>query len=114
MKGLEVRHALIIGAGPAGTVAALGLQKAGWEPEIYEAYDRSAGLSQGVFLTVAVNGLDALSAIGADHAVRELGFPTGRIRFLSGAGKDLGALPIGPRLGRVWWLGLRGWRSASL
>jgi len=98
MKGLEVRHALIIGAGPAGTVAALGLQKAGWEPEIYEAYDRSAGLSQGVFLTVAVNGLDALSAIGADHAVRELGFPTGRIRFLSGAGKDLGALPIGPRL----------------
>ena len=93
-----MRRALIIGAGPAGTVAGLALQRAGWEPEIFEAYDRSAGLSQGVFLTVAVNGLDALAAIGADDAVRELGFPTGRIRFLSGTGKELGALPIGPRL----------------
>jgi FAD-dependent urate hydroxylase len=91
-------RAVIVGAGPAGTAAALALQRAGWEPEVFEAYDRSAGLDQGVFLTVAVNGLDALSAIGADAAVRELGFPTGRIRFQSGTGKDLGTLPIGPRL----------------
>ena len=91
-------RAVVIGAGPAGTVAALALQEAGWEPAIYEAYERSAGLSQGVFLTIAVNGLDALSVIGADDVVRELGFPTGNIRFSSGSGKDLGALPIGPRL----------------
>lgn len=86
------------GAGPPSAVAALALQKGAWEPELHEAYERSAGLGQGVFLTIAVNGLDALAAVGADEAVRELGFPTGAIRFLSGTGKELGALPIGPRL----------------
>lgn len=95
--------ALVIGAGPAGTVAALALERAGFEVAIYEAYERSAGLEQGAFLTMAVNGLAALSVIGADEAVGELGFPTGAIRFLSGTGRQLGALPIGPRLadGRV-------------
>jgi FAD-dependent urate hydroxylase len=91
-------RALIIGAGPAGTVAAIALAKAGWEPVIYEAYQYSAGLDQGVFLTLAVNGLDALAAVDADGPIRELGFPTGKIRFFSGTGKPLGAMAIGPVL----------------
>lgn len=91
-------RALIIGAGPAGTVAAIALAKAGWEPVIYEAYQHSAGLDQGVFLTLAVNGLDALAAVDAAGPVRELGFPTGKIRFFSGTGKALGAMAIGPVL----------------
>jgi FAD-dependent urate hydroxylase len=91
-------RAMIIGAGPAGTVAAIALAKAGWEPVIYEAYDHSAGLDQGVFLTLAVNGLDALAAVDADEPVRALGFPTGKIRFFSGTGKPLGAMAIGPVL----------------
>jgi FAD-dependent urate hydroxylase len=93
-----VPRGLIIGAGPAGAVAAIALAKAGWEPVIYEAYQHSAGLDQGVFLTLAVNGLDALAAVNADGPVRELGFPTGKIRFSSGTGKALGALAIGPVL----------------
>lgn len=48
---------------------------------------------------MAVNGLDALRAVGAAEAVEGLGFPTGRIRFSSGTGKPLGAMPIGPTLG---------------
>ena len=91
-------RALITGAGPAGTAAAIALVKAGWEPVIYEAYEHSAGLDQGVFLTLAVNGLDALSAVDADGTVRDLGFPTGKIRFFSGTGKSLGAMAIGPVL----------------
>lgn len=91
-------RAMIIGSGPAGTVAAIALAKAGWEPVIYEAYQHSAGLGQGVFLTLAVNGLDALAAAGADAPVRALGFPTGKIRFFSGTGKALGAMAIGPVL----------------
>jgi FAD-dependent urate hydroxylase len=91
-------RALITGAGPAGTVAAIALAKAGWEAVIYEAYDHSAGLDQGVFLTLAVNGLDALAAVDADGPVRELGFPTGKIRFFSGTGKPLGAMAMGPVL----------------
>jgi FAD-dependent urate hydroxylase len=90
--------ALIIGAGVAGTVAALALQRAGWDVVIYEAYSESAGLDQGVFLTLAVNGLDALEAVGAAGVVANLGFPTGKIRFASSNGKELGAMAIGPVL----------------
>jgi len=88
--------ALVIGAGPAGTTTAIALHRIGWDVEVHEAYAHSSGLAQGVFLTVAVNGLDALAAMGADDAARDLGFPTGSIRFLSGTGRDLGAMPIGP------------------
>lgn len=91
-------RAIIVGAGVAGTVAALALQKAGWEPVVYEAYDFSAGLDQGVFLTLAVNGLDALAAVDASAVVKQLGFPTGKIAFANGSGRSLGAMDIGPRL----------------
>jgi FAD-dependent urate hydroxylase len=91
-------RALIIGGGIAGTTAALALHKAGVEPVVYEAYAQSAGLDQGVFLTIAVNGLDALAAIDAAGPVRELGFPTGKIRFANGRGRELGAMAIGPKL----------------
>lgn len=89
---------LIAGGGVAGTVAALAAAKAGLEPVIYEAYERSAGLAHGVYLTVAVNGMDALRAVDADHVVTSAGFPSAQIRFFSGTGKPLGALPIGPVL----------------
>lgn len=89
---------LIIGGGVAGTVAALAAQKAGLEPELFEAYDHSAGLDHGVYLTVAVNGLDALRAVDAHHVVLDEGFPTGRIRFRSGTGKQLGSITLGPTL----------------
>jgi 2-polyprenyl-6-methoxyphenol hydroxylase-like FAD-dependent oxidoreductase len=93
-----MQRALIIGAGVGGTVAALAFQRGGWEPVVYEAYDHSAGLDQGVFLTVAVNGFDALRAVDAAGVVGELGFPTGRMHFASGRGKPLGSMPIGPVL----------------
>jgi FAD-dependent urate hydroxylase len=92
------RTALVIGAGVAGSVAAIALIEAGWQVEVFESYEHSAGLAQGAFLTLAVNGIDALRAVRADHVVRDLGFSTGRIRFLSGRGKDLGAMAIGPVL----------------
>jgi FAD-dependent urate hydroxylase len=91
-------RAAIIGAGPAGLVSALAMQKAGWEAQVFEAYEESAGLNQGVFLTLAVNGMDALRAVDAQEVVAPLGFRTGRIRFLTGTGRDLGAMPIGPTL----------------
>jgi FAD-dependent urate hydroxylase len=91
-------RAVIIGAGPAGLVSALAMQKGGWDAQVFEAYEESAGLNQGVFLTLAVNGMDALRAVDAQHVVGPLGFRTGRIRFLTGTGRDLGATPIGPTL----------------
>ncbi len=89
---------LIIGGGVAGTAAALAADKAGLEPRLFEAYDESAGLEHGVFLTVAANGMDALRAVDAHHVVLDAGFPSGRIRFHSGTGKHLGSIPLGPAL----------------
>jgi 2-polyprenyl-6-methoxyphenol hydroxylase-like FAD-dependent oxidoreductase len=91
-------RALIIGGGVAGTVAAMALHKAGWEPVVYEAYQESAGLEQGSYLTVAVNGLDALRAVDAHAVVTGAGFPSGKIEFYSAAGKRLGAMAMGPVL----------------
>ena len=96
-----MRKAVVIGAGPAGTASALALRRAGWDVEVFEAYSASAGLGQGAFLTMAVNGLNALSAIGIDDAVRDLGFVTRKIRFTSGTGKELGSMPLGPRVDRA-------------
>jgi FAD-dependent urate hydroxylase len=92
------RKALIIGGGIAGSVTAMALQRAGIGSVIYEAYDTSAGLDAGAFLTVAVNGLDALRTLDAHEPVLAAGFPTRSIEFFSGTGKRLGEVPIGGTL----------------
>ncbi len=91
------RHALIIGGGIAGPVTAMALQRAGIQATIYEAYPSGAGAA-GAFLTIAVNGLDALRTLGLHRPVMDAGFPTGRIEFVSGTGKRLGQVPIGATL----------------
>src|SRR4051812_16288999 len=88
-----------MGAGVAGTVAAMAAQKAGLEPVVYEAYDESAGLEHGIYLGVAVNGLAALKLVDAHQVVLKAGFPSGRMNFFSGTGKKLGEMAMGPALG---------------
>jgi FAD-dependent urate hydroxylase len=92
------KKALIIGGGIAGPVTAMALQRADIDSVVYEAYDTSAGLDAGAFLTVAVNGLDALRSLGAHEPVLAAGFPTRSIEFFSGTGKRLGEVPIGGTL----------------
>jgi 2-polyprenyl-6-methoxyphenol hydroxylase-like FAD-dependent oxidoreductase len=90
---------LIIGGGIAGTITAIALHEVGHEPTLFEAYDRSAeGI--GAFLTVAVNGLDALAPLGLKEVVEQAGFPTPRMTLSLGNGTRLteftaGALPDG-------------------
>jgi 2-polyprenyl-6-methoxyphenol hydroxylase-like FAD-dependent oxidoreductase len=92
------KKALIIGGGIAGPVTAMALQRAGIEPIVYEAYGKDAGIDAGAFLTVAVNGLDALRTLDAHEPVLDAGFPTKNIEFFSGTGKRLGEVPIGGTL----------------
>ena len=89
--------ALIIGGGIAGPVTAMALQRAGIDSVIYESRspEETAG---GAFLTVAVNGLDALRAIDAHRAVSASGFASRTIELQSGTGKRLGAVPMGGEL----------------
>ena len=89
--------ALIIGGGVAGPVAGMALRRAGIDATVYEAYPSGAD-DLGAFLTLQTNGIATLRAIDAHHSVAELGFPTPRMRFFSGTGKELGTVPTGGAL----------------
>lgn len=90
-------EALIIGAGIAGPVAAMALQKAGIAACVVEAHEPANG-DVGSYFTVSPNGLDALRAIDAlPVAVRE-GFPTRRNVMRTSSGGILGSLPLGAPL----------------
>ncbi|MEQ1502499.1 MAG: FAD-dependent monooxygenase [Myxococcota bacterium] len=89
-------HAVVIGAGIAGPVVAMALQRIGVECTVYE---RHPGPSEGVgaFLTVAANGLDALAAIDLHREVAAAGFSTPKMSMWSGTGRRLGTLDHGYR-----------------
>lgn len=86
----KVKTALVVGGGIAGPVAAMALQRAGIEARVYEAYDSTAD-TVGGGLSIAPNGLRALSVIGADEAVRAVGLPMDSIVIHSWTGKRLAA-----------------------
>ncbi|MBT2531014.1 FAD-dependent monooxygenase [Arthrobacter sp. ISL-48] len=92
---------LVIGSGVSGLATALSLHKAGHAAVVFEAY---GGPSDGVggFLTLAVNGFDALETLGLKETAAELGFSTPRMSmYLGSTGRHLidfeygGALPDG-------------------
>lgn len=86
--------AAVIGAGIAGPVTAMSLQKASIEPTLYEAYSGGAD-AVGAFVTIQVNGIDALRAIEADGVIRDHGFDTPTLRFRSGTERELGVAGTG-------------------
>ena len=100
----DTRTALVIGGGIAGPVAAMALQKAGIQATVYEAYTSAAdGVGGG--LSIAPNGLDALSVIGADETVLRIGEPMLGMVIQSGTGKvlgEFGAMPGLPTMQFVW------------
>jgi len=88
-----VTKALIVGAGIAGSAAAMALQRAGIDAEIYEAHPtRADGI--GTFLTLGSNGIAALRCIDADGLAQAVGFATPGIRVCSGTGRYLGVARI--------------------
>lgn len=92
-----MRTALVIGAGVAGPVAAMALQRAGIHAEVFEGHPTGAD-DVGSWLTLQANGIDALRAVDADRRVAALGFPTRSMRFVNGRGRVLGRLGNGPVL----------------
>jgi 2-polyprenyl-6-methoxyphenol hydroxylase-like FAD-dependent oxidoreductase len=89
--------ALVVGAGVAGPVLAMALRKAGIEAELFEGGETGAD-DLGSWLTLQVNGMDALRAVDAHHVVAGLGFPSRRMRFFSGTGRELGVMSMGDPL----------------
>ena len=86
--------AAVIGGGVAGPVVAMALQRAGIDAVIYESRAHDAG-DIGAFITVQVNGLDALRAIDAGRLLDGIGFDTPHLKFRSGTGKPLGVAGTG-------------------
>lgn len=93
MYSLTMTKALIIGAGIAGPVAAMALQRAGLEPVVYEAYDRGSD-GAGSFLTLAANGLAALELL--DIRLDHLGLATPTMVMVS-RGRELASAPMRAR-----------------
>ena len=69
----------IIGAGVAGLTLAIRLRQNGHAVAVFEARGRE-GLSEGAFLTLAPNGINALRALGLADRISALGIPTRRLR----------------------------------
>jgi 2-polyprenyl-6-methoxyphenol hydroxylase-like FAD-dependent oxidoreductase len=95
----RARTAIIIGGGIAGPTTAMALAKAGLEATVYEARPEGAD-GGGVMLTLAVNGIDALRALGAGTAAAAVaaGFPTPQITLRTHAGRRLGVTSTGGAL----------------
>lgn len=86
---------IVVGGGIAGPAAAIALHRAGFTPTLYEAHERGAD-ERGAWLTVAVNGLNALRDLGVDPgAALAAGFPTPTLAMHNRAGRHLADL--------VWW-----------
>src|SRR5436190_12324217 len=90
-------RALIIGAGVAGPVTAMALQKAGIEASVVEAHPRGDG-EVGSYFTISPNGLDALAAVDALAVAVAEGSPTLRNVMRNSGGRVLGDLPLGAPL----------------
>jgi 2-polyprenyl-6-methoxyphenol hydroxylase-like FAD-dependent oxidoreductase len=89
-------RAVVVGGGVAGSAAAIALRRIGADVTVYEAYDDPAG-PVGSYVSLAVNGLRALDALGCLAQVQQAGFPVARHRMWSGRGKLLGDVARGRR-----------------
>jgi 2-polyprenyl-6-methoxyphenol hydroxylase-like FAD-dependent oxidoreductase len=90
------KTAAVIGGGVAGAAAAIALQSAGFDPVVYERHERGVADERGAFLTVAVNGLNALRSLGLDPAkVLARGFPTPTMGLHGATGRLLAEMPLG-------------------
>jgi 2-polyprenyl-6-methoxyphenol hydroxylase-like FAD-dependent oxidoreductase len=90
-------RAIVVGAGIAGPVTAMALQRAGIESLVVEAHPPSDG-EVGSYFTVSPNGLQALEVVGALSIAQGIGFPTRRNVMRNSAGHELGTLPLGAPL----------------
>jgi FAD-dependent urate hydroxylase len=93
-----MKSALVVGAGIAGPVLAIALRRVGFAARIVEAYPEGASTDAGSWLTVAVNGIEALRTLGLHQAVLEVSFPSHEVELRNGAGRRLGVASLGPTL----------------
>ncbi|TMJ54181.1 MAG: FAD-dependent monooxygenase [Alphaproteobacteria bacterium] len=85
----RVSEIAICGAGVGGLMLAARLAQMGRKPILFEARSETATTSEGVFLTLASNGMNGLRTIGCYEAVRASGIATTGIEIRNAKGKRL-------------------------
>ena len=88
---MNQKKALIIGSGIAGPVAAIALQRAGLEVEVYEAKEATTD-EAGAFLNLAPNGVNVLKTLGIEGRVDAEGFKSAGIALFNANGKQIGLI----------------------
>ena len=84
---------MIAGAGIAGTVTAMALQRVGISARVFEAYGPTEP-ERGSYFTITANGLEALRQIDALDAAMSVGFPTRRNVLWNHRGKRLAEISL--------------------
>src|SRR6266403_5679415 len=79
----------ICGVGVAGLTLAARLAQMGRKPILFEARSETATTSEGVFLTLAPNGMNGLRTIGCDEEVKASGIATTGIEIRNAKAKRL-------------------------
>lgn len=85
---------LVIGGGIAGCATALFLAKAGFRPQVFEAYPDIRGIGGG--LQIAPNGLAVLEVLGLAETLSARGTVCERAEFRDSRGRRLGGLANRP------------------
>jgi 2-polyprenyl-6-methoxyphenol hydroxylase-like FAD-dependent oxidoreductase len=81
---------VICGAGVGGLTLAIRLAELGFQTSLFEQRDEADLRREGVFLTLAPNGMNGLKAIGCYDTVRDQGVETTGIEICNARGKRLG------------------------
>lgn len=82
-------HALVIGAGIAGSALALALRRAGHTVDLFESRPAAVPAAGG-HLHVAPNGMRALHHLGVGERVGAEGVHVAEVRYLNAAGREVG------------------------
>jgi 2-polyprenyl-6-methoxyphenol hydroxylase-like FAD-dependent oxidoreductase len=90
----------IAGAGIGGLALALALHKHGFAPVLFEKKSAEQIRTEGVFLTLAPNGVNALRALGLAEPVIAAGLSMRALAMFNERGKQLGLMEYGTHTAR--------------
>lgn len=85
----------ICGGGIGGLAAALALKRAGFIPVVFERHSPNQIRDEGLFLTLAPNGCNALRSFGLAEKVAAVGLPTRGLAVFNERGKRLTLIDYG-------------------
>ena len=90
----------VVGAGIGGLALALALDKAGFVPVVYEKKTAEQVRTEGIFLTLAPNGVNALRSLGLADDTVAAGILTKGMVIFNERGKQLSLMDYGSHAAR--------------